>query len=183
MSAATADVGVDAFWQMVHEGRRTELVRGEVRTRPLAAAEDGHVSMSIGTILTLFIESNRLGAVFMATGFILGRNPDTVRAADFAFVAKNRLPKDGIPKKFYPGAPDLAVEVVSPSDTFDEVENKIGEWLAAGTQLVVIVRLAQRIVKLYRSATQTLTLNESDTFTAEELLPGFSCRVSEIFNL
>jgi Uma2 family endonuclease len=184
MSTVTEPVTAEQFWELARDGQRKELVKGEVRLMPPAGAEHGFVAMSFGARLTLFVQSNKLGAVFAAeTGFVIGRHPDTVRAADVAFVTKKRLPPGGIPVKFFPGAPDVAVEVVSPSDTFDEVEDKVGEWLTAGSQLVLVVSPAKKLVKLYRSSAQTITLDEKEEFTAPDLLPGFSCRVSDIFSV
>ena len=96
-----------------------------------------------------FVEANDLGEVFNAdTGFIIELGPDTVRAPDVSFVRKENIPPGGIPKGFIPGAPDLAVEVISPSDSYTEVAEKVAQLLQAGTQLVVLIDPRARTVSL-----------------------------------
>src|SRR5438552_14613484 len=105
----------------------------------MAPASGGHgaIAMNLGISLGLFVRQHKLGVTFAAeTGFILSRNPDTVRAADGSFVSITRIPPGGVPMKFFPGAPDLAIEVISPSDTVFDVEEKVNDWLNAGTKLV-----------------------------------------------
>src|SRR5262249_4638196 len=123
MSTATQLLTADDLWRLPQDGMRHELIRGELTNMPPAGAEHGVTTMNLSTPLDKHARTNDLGRVLAAeTGFIIGRDPDTVRAADVAFVSKPRIPATGIPKKFFPGAPDLAVEVVSPSDTVSEVE-------------------------------------------------------------
>jgi len=123
-----------------------------------------------------------LGVVFSAdTGFKIAADPDTVRAPDVAFVRRERIPASGIPKEFWPGAPDVAVEVISLSDTYTEVEEKVVEWLAAGMCMVVVVNSRTRTVTVYYSPTEVTRLTASDVLTGGEILPGFACRVSELF--
>jgi len=111
---------------------RYELIQGEVRVMPPTGAEHGYFTMSLGAYMYLFASENLLGVVFAAeTGFILERNPDTVRAPDTGFVRQDRI-TTSLTGKYFPGAPDLAVEVVSPNDRADEVQDKVQEWLAHG---------------------------------------------------
>jgi Uma2 family endonuclease len=129
------------------------------------------------------VKANPLGVVFGAeTGFRLASNPDTVRAPDLAFVRRERIPAGGIPREFWTGAPDLAVEVISPSDRYTEVEEKVQDWLSAGTHMVVVVNPRTRAVTVYRAPTEVTRLTESDLFSGGDLLPGFTCRVSEFFS-
>lgn len=115
------------------------------------------------------------------TGFKLASNPDHVRAPDAAFVRTERADKVGNSEGFFPGAPDLAVEVVSPSDTFVEVEEKVFDWLQAGSHAVVVVNPRKRSVTVYRSFTDVRVLSTSDTLTVEEVVPGWRLPVAEIF--
>jgi Uma2 family endonuclease len=129
-----------------------------------------------------FVKTHGLGVVFGAeTGFKLTSDPDTVRAPDLAFVRRERIPPEGMPQGFWPGAPDLAVEVVSPSDTYTAVEEQVREWLDAGTRLVLVVNPRTRTVTVHASQTQVTRLTESDLLTGGEVLPGLSCRVAELF--
>src|SRR5439155_12030612 len=106
--------------------------------------------------------------------------PDTVRALDVAFVARERVPAEGKPEGFWIGAPDLAVEVVSPSDRFDEVLEKVEEYLAAGTRLVWIVLPRTQAVMVCRSAREATILRGDEELGGEDVLAGFVCRVKDL---
>jgi Uma2 family endonuclease len=114
-------------------------------------------------------------------GFVLAQDPDTVLAPDIAFVCKDRLPVKPSTESFWPGAPDLAVEVVSPSNTIREIDDKAKAWLAGGARLVWVVNPAWRNVTVYRAENDIRTLAENDELTGEDVVPGFSCRVAELF--
>jgi Uma2 family endonuclease len=133
-------------------------------------------------LLALHIKADNLGQGFGAeTGFKIASDPDTVRAADIAFVRRERIPEAGIPKNFWPLAPDLVVEVVSPGDTYSEVQEKVEDWLGAGVSAVWVVDPRRRAVLVYRSLTDVTRLAEGDELDGGEVVPGFRCRVSEIF--
>jgi Uma2 family endonuclease len=182
MSTTPTLTTADELFMMPDDGFRYELVRGEARRMPPAGSEHGAVIMNIGTPLDQFVKAHSLGVVFGAeTGFRIASNPDTVRAPDLAFVRRERIPEAGIPKEFWPGAPDLAVEVISPSDTYTEVEEKVNDWLDAGTRLVLVLNPRTRTVTVHTSRTNVTRLTEADLLTGGEVLPGFTCRVSELF--
>ena len=161
------------------DGWRYELVDGELRRMSPAGQEHGRVAMNLGARLAQFVREQSLGVVFAAeTGFLLRRQPDTVRAPDVAFVSSARTStSDG----FFPGAPDLAVEVVSPSDSFVEVEEKVLEWLGAGTQAVLVINPRKRSVSIYRANKDIRRLNEGDTLDLSFVVPGFTVGVKELF--
>jgi len=120
--------------------------------------------------------------VFAAeTGFVLSRDPDTVRAPDVAFVSRQRIPASGIPDSYISAAPDLAVEVLSPDDRQVEVEEKIQQWLDAGTKAVWIVNPRRRTVTIHRAGADPRVLRESDTLPGDDVVPGFELKVAEIF--
>jgi Uma2 family endonuclease len=172
----------DELFAMPDDGFRYELVKGELRKMSPAGSEHGAIIINISVLLGQYVKSNKLGVCFAAeTGFKIASDPDTVRAPDVAFVRRERIPESGIPKKFWPGAPDLAVEVVSPGDTFNEVEEKVEQWLSAGTRAVWIVNPRRRSVSVYRSMTGVARLSEADELEGGEVVPGFRCKVSEIF--
>jgi Uma2 family endonuclease len=132
--------------------------------------------------LARHVEANDLGVVFAAeTGFRLASDPDTVRAPDVAFVIKTRVEEVGEFEGFWPGAPDLAVEVISPGDSYTEVEEKVEEYLQAGARAVWVVDPRRRTITVYRSLTDITILTENDTLEGGDLIPGFSCRVAEVF--
>jgi Uma2 family endonuclease len=123
-----------------------------------------------------------LGAVYAAeTGFKLSSNPDTVRAPDIAFISKPRVEQVGDTAGYWPGAPDLAVEVLSPDDRVSEVEEKVSEWLSAGSQQVWVVSPKLRTVTIYTSLTDIVMLTEKDTLKGGGVVPGFEISIAEIF--
>jgi Uma2 family endonuclease len=160
---------------------RCELINGEVIMMSPAGFEHGAIGVRLAARLDEFVSTHRLGVIVGAdTGFILTRNPDTVRAPDVAFVSNDRLKAVGITKKFFPGSPDLAVEIVSPDDRPQDVQDKALQWLAAGTFAVWVINPAERNVKVYRSPNDAQTFGESDTFAGCAVLPGFSLSLRDI---
>jgi Uma2 family endonuclease len=110
----------------------------------------------------------------------LARNPDTVRSPDAAFIRQDRVPVPR-PIKFFEGSPDLAVEVVSPSDTVDEVDDTVQTWLEAGALDVVVINPRKRTIKLIEPGGKSKTLRPGDTLEGLASLPGFRCAVADIF--
>jgi Uma2 family endonuclease len=182
MSTTPTLATADELLMMPDDGFRYELVKGEIRRMPPAGSEHGSITVNITVPLAQFVKANGLGVVFGAeTGFKIASDPDTVRAPDLAFVRRERIPEGGIPQGYWPGAPDLAVEVISPSDTYTEVEEKVDDWLAAGTCMVLVLNPRTRTVTIYTSHTDVVRLTASDTLDGGEVLPGFTCRVAELF--
>jgi Uma2 family endonuclease len=170
------------LFAMPDDGFRYELVKGELRKMSPAGGEHGAVIFNLSGMLAPHIKVNNLGQGFGAeTGFKIASDPDTVRAADIAFVRRERIPETGIPKNFWELAPDLVVEVLSPGDTYSEVEEKVEDWLKAGVRAVWVVNSRRRSVTVYRSLTDVTRLSEGDELDGGEVVPGFRCKVSEIF--
>ncbi len=161
---------------------RYELEKGAlIAMSPPPGSEHGSLANALAYLLTAHVRPNKLGQVFAAeTGFRIGHNPDTVRAADVAFVSKARLPRQ-LPKGYLDIPPDIVAEIVSPSDDADRVQAKTTEWLEAGVQIVLVVYPGPRQIAVYHSLHQVIILTESDTVTLEPVLSGFSIPVSEIF--
>jgi Uma2 family endonuclease len=182
MSTTHTLTTADELFLMPDDGFRYELVKGELRRMPPAGSEHGAVAINIAVVVAQFVKAHGLGVVFgTGTGFKIASEPDTVRAPDLAFIRRERIPPEGIPRGFWPGAPDLAVEVISPGDTYTEVEEKVCDWLNAGTRMVLVLNPRTRMVTVYTSPTDVVRLTESDTLDGGELLPGFTCRVAELF--
>ena len=182
MAVAMELVTAEALEQMPMADAHIELVRGEIVSMSPAGPEHGEIALNIGSFVREFLRKHRLGKAYAAeTGFILSRNPDTVRAPDVAFVTAERAIRQTRRAGFFDGAPDLAGEVVSPGDTDEEVQTKILEYLQAGTSVVWIVRPRTRTVTVYRSLSDIRVLTDQDTLTCDDLLPGFSVPVSDLF--
>ncbi len=161
---------------------RYELVKGELITMSPAGEEHGAVIMNLAVPLGQHIKANNLGTIYGAeTGFKIRTDPDTVRAPDIAFVRRERIEQTGIGKGFREGAPDLVVEVVSPGDTYEEVSAKVEEWLGAGARLVWIVSPKRRRVTVYDSSDGGKIYAEDNELDGGDVVPGFRCKVSEIF--
>ncbi len=157
---------------------RYELVDGEVVKLSPARRRHGRTAINIGTAFNLYSRQRGIGYAEVEVGYIVRQWPDTVRAPDVSFVLND---SDEYDDGFVPGAPDIAVEVVSPSNTAAEIERKIGEYLAAGSQRVWVVYSANRRVIIHHPDGTTFTYTRDDVITDEELLPGFSLPLSEIF--
>ena len=160
-------------------GEPCELIAGEIVMMTPPGCEHGDIVGTIVTLLRTHAAKSRLGKVFAEVGFVIARDPDTVRAPDVAFVRRDRQPKE--PRKYFPGAPDLAVEVISPTDRIGDVEDKAQQWVNAGTPLVWVVWPTTRSVTVHRPGQAPRILHEQDAITGEEVLPGFQCRVADFF--
>jgi Uma2 family endonuclease len=172
----------DEFLHIPGDGMRRELVRGEVREMTPAGSRHGRIGAKILTRLGDFVEAHGLGEVFNAdTGFKLASSPDTVRAPDVAFVTRERADRVGDVLEFWPGAPDAAIEVISPTDTYVEVDEKVAEYLDAGCRMVVVVNPRRRIVTVYRSHDQIALLTETDVLDGGDVVPGWRLPLTDVF--
>jgi len=157
---------------------RCELVRGEFRTLIPPGYEHGRVVMNLAVPLGDFIRAHSLGTILAAeTGFVLARDPDTVRAPDIAYLAADREP--GPARGYYEGAPDLVVEVLSPDDRPGYVREKVAEWLEAGAREVWVVDPIERTVRVHGASEATLA--EHDELRTN-VVPGFAVSVRAIFD-
>ena len=182
MSTVTQHITAEQLLMMPDNHMRRELIAGEVREMTPAGSEHGRVAVKFATRLEIFSEKNNLGAVFAAeTGFILARDPDTVRAPDVAFVSRNSLEKTPVGLGYYAGIPDLAVEVISPHDTYSEVESKVEDWLNAGCRMVVVANPRNHTLKIYRKMTEVSVLTVENAFDGGDVVPGFRLPIQQIF--
>ena len=176
------------LWELPPDGQRHWLIEGALHTSALAGTDHGRHAMHLSIPLGAFIYRHGLGAVYAAeTGFLLARDPDTVLAADLAFVRRDRVRPFG-PKQpgYFPGHPDFAVEVVSPGDSAKEVADKVELWLAHKTHVVLTVVARRRHVTFHRPGAgpgqrQFQTLSEADQLTIDDLFPGWSMPVASLF--
>jgi Uma2 family endonuclease len=178
----TQQVTAEDLLQMPSDGFRYELLKGELRKMAPASHQHGRITMNVSGPLDYHVRTNNLGIVFAAeTGFKIGSNPDTVRAPDVAFVSQERIQQAGDVKGYWPGAPDLVVEVVSPSDVYTEVEEKVIEWLEAGAIAVIVVNPRKGLVTLYQSITDIVILTKDEILDVSDIVPGWTIAVKNIF--
>ena len=161
---------------------RSELVQGRLLVREPGAYQHGKLSMVIGAALHAWVAPRKLGDVVGAeTGFTLRRNPDTVRAADAAFISTARMPPRG-GTGFAELAPDLVVEVLSPSDRAGEVRAKTADWIDAGVRLVWLIDATHRSAVVHRADGSSHRLSAGDQLDGETVLPGFTLPLSDLFD-
>jgi Uma2 family endonuclease len=183
MSTATRLTSANELLHMPDNGYRYQLVEGELLKMTPAGSEHGFLSNEVAWRLTEHVKRNDLGEVFGAeTGFLIGRNPDTVLAPDVSFVRKERIAVFGIPKEYFPEAPALVVEIVSPGDTAEEVDDKMRRWLAAGVEMGWVIYPRGRTVTVYRSLGDIHILTADDLLDGDDVVPGFRCRVGDLFS-
>jgi len=172
----------DDLAAMTDRSQRYELVEGELRTMSPAGNRHGMVALMLAARVNIFVSANKLGRTFAAeTGFLIARDPDTVRAPDFAFITRQRVEETGPVDGYWPGAPDLLAEVVSPNDSFAEVERKALGWLATGCKVVWVVEPTQEHVTVYRSPSDIVVLSKDQSLVEPTLLPEFSMPIAELF--
>ena len=182
MSATTQLMTAEELLKLPRGQFRYELVEGELRQMSPAGHNHGKIAARLTIALGEYVEENDLGELYAAeTGFKLKTDPDTVRAPDVSFIRRERVAEVGETKGYWPGAPDLAVEVLSPDDTVSEVERKVEEWLEAGARLVWVISPKLRTVTVYRSLSDIAVLTENDTLDGEQVVPGFNCLVARLF--
>jgi len=167
------------------EEERGDLINGEVVREPYTSWPHGRLMLRLGSALLEYVKTHGGGDVAVGdVAFVLDlpHDRERVRGADIAFVSARRLPKGKPPETFFHGAPDLAVEVLSPSQTFANVERKVRDYLEAGSRLVWVINPASRSATVYRPGGTARLLGEQERLEGEDLLPGFSMALSEIFD-
>jgi Uma2 family endonuclease len=164
------------------DSRWYELVAGELKEMTPPSCRHAAVISRLDRLLGNHVEKHKLGAVLAGDpGFLIARDPDTVLGPDIAFIRSDRLAAEPIGEGFRPGAPDLAVEVLSPGDAVHEVHHKALAWLDAGAVLVWVVNPASRTVTVYRSAAEIQTLPAGADLDGGTLLPSFRCPIADLF--
>jgi Uma2 family endonuclease len=171
----------DAFLVRPGASQPAELVRGEIRVMTPAGGAHGAIAGTIFAALHAFVEPRDLGICFPDnTGFLLPGLGDTVRSPDVAFVRADRLPERGLGAGWMTVAPDLVVEVLSPTETPSELEEKLRDYKTAGTRLVWVVDPATRIVSV-RTANGESLLREGNELDGGDVLPGFALAITQLF--
>jgi Uma2 family endonuclease len=160
---------------------RSELVRGEVVTMCRPGFRHGYIQGRVYRKLDDYATGHRFGRVTTESGLITERGPDTVRGPDVSVWSFARLPADQEPVGYPSVAADLCVEIISPSDRPAKVHEKMVEYLARGVRMVWIVDPDERSVRVHRTPDDPDVLGESATVDGGDVLPGFTCRVADLF--
>jgi Uma2 family endonuclease len=177
---STEYLSAEAFWARHGHEKHVELVDGEVHYTMPAGGKHGVYAIKIGSKLLSWSESTG-GAVGVESGFYLKRNPDTVRSPDVFYVRPEHVPADGIPDAYWQQAPDLVVEIISPSETASEVDEKVMQYLEAGVALVWLVYPKTRRVVVYEPDDAIHIFSHDAVLTHDVVLPGFRCSLSDLF--
>ena len=188
MTTATATktasglITADDLLRLSSDGVRGELIRGVLSETTPARYEHGQIAARVVVRLGNFVQPRKLGILTVSdSGVQLEHNPDTVREPDVAFFSAEKSPPDERVTGYAQVAPDLAVEIVSPSDRLPAVNDKALMWLRYGVRLVWVVRPDERRVDVHRDGHPVAALTESDALDGADVLPGFSCPVREVF--
>ena len=171
----------EEFWQLPDTNLQRALVRGEVVERMPPGGLHGAIASELNAQLRIWAKQGPGGCVGVESGFILARNPDTVRAPDVFYVRAERIPATGIPEGFWELTPDLAVEVVSPSESAEDIRDKVRDYLSAGTPLVWVIYPRSREVIVHTPDGIAKTYNTNALITGFEVLPNFTCVVASLF--
>jgi Uma2 family endonuclease len=170
--AVTTEVLLDAE-------KEYEIVNGQPEEKVMGGARHGGVGSRLIIRLGSYVEANLLGEVYGPdTTFKIGAND---RLPDVSFIAAERIPEEGEPETLWPFAPDLAVEIISPNDLYEKVNSKMREYFDAGVRQVWLISAEHKTVTIHHSPTRTTILTEADEIVCEDIVPGFRCRVSELF--
>lgn len=167
--------------ELPEDGYRHELQEGFLLAEPPPAPRHGAVQATLSRLLGNFVAGTSRGAIYSATGFLLSRDPDTVRGPDVAFVSRARIEAHADASRYFEGAPELAIEILSPANRPGDIHAKVADYLAAGAKLVWIVDPESRSVTTYRSLLAPRVRKERDALSGEDVLPGFEIVVASIF--
>jgi len=177
-------VTIDDLYAMPEDEWKHELQGGVLISEPLPGHRHGRVAFRVAELIGTHVRKHRLGVVATNdSGFILSRSPDTLRGPDVSFVSRERFERAGDLVTAFPGAPDLAIEVLSPSNTPAGLHAKVADYLAAGTHEVWVVDPESETVVAYRTLLSPRTLRPGDILEAEEVVPGFRVDVAELFEV
>ena len=174
----------DDLLELHSKGVRGELIQGVLCETMPAGVEHGQIVINLGAELRNFVRPRRLGKLFGSDGgVLLERDPDTVREPDIGFISAGKSPLGERMVGYADVVPDLAVEIVSPSDSRRSVHERARMWLSFGVRLVWVGFPEDRTVNVYPEGGEMFTLGEGDTLDGGDVLPGFSCAVSDIFDV
>ena len=181
MSIVDKLLTVEEFSLLPDDGSKHELVQGKLVEMNIPRPRHGKIIFAIARVVGNFIEAQDLGHWFGDAGVVTERNPASVRGPDAAFTSFARLPRDADDDDYFTVPPDLVFEVMSPSERWPAVIDKVSEYLRSGVRIVCIVDPVTTSLQLHTLDKASVTLSRDDVFSVPEVLPGFSCPVTELF--
>jgi Uma2 family endonuclease len=181
MSVTTQVMTAEGLLKMPEDGFRYELVKGELRKMAPPGYEPGKIAAKIVESLEQHVTANNLRVVLVETGFKLASDPNTVRTPDVAFISWEQVEATGNVSGYFPGAPNLAVEIILPNDNYSDVEEKVFEWLSSGVQMVIVINLCKRTVVVYYSDSRVRYLTEQNMLEGGKVVPGWRIPVRDLF--
>jgi Uma2 family endonuclease len=174
-----APITAEELLRIPSEADLLELIDGEIRTLPFNGGRHGLIAARAGLSLGAYVKQHGLGvAVAAGTGFLIRRNPDTVRTADVAFVRTDRWNN---PEGFFEGAPDLVIEVISPNETYTAVTGKIRDWLKSGAELVIVNDPGRQSAEIHRSLTESVRIDINGSLDGGTVVPGWTLPLRDLF--
>lgn len=166
-----------------HENNCMELVRGEIVELPMPFPAHGKICFQIIVWLGQYLEAHHIGQAMSNDSFMrTHRNPDSVRGPDVMYFSYERLPRGPIPPGFLDVAPDLVIEVRSPTDRLSKMTEKAMEYLAAGVRAVVLLDPERAAATVFREEELPQTFHNGDSLKVPEVLPGFEVKLSKLFS-
>jgi Uma2 family endonuclease len=175
-------IWTDEAFMALPDGHRYEIVHGELIDMGSAGAKHGYIAIILSSALFAVVMAQKLGALFDSSTAFKMKNSNK-RSPDISFFAKERLQgMTELPTGFLEGAPDLAVEVLSPGNTVEEIHDKLVEYFENGTRLVWVIHPSEKYVLVYRSAQEPdRLLKSADSLDGEDVIPGFTLPVADLF--
>lgn len=181
MAVITAPpLSLEEFSRLPRGQERHELSAGELITMPPPKSLHTVVALVVLEILQAYLKRNPFGRAIPETGYVLSRNPLTIRQPDISVLSKERI-RSANPDDYFEGAPELAVEVVSPSDPAEDLQIKIDQYLGAGAKQVWVLYPKTKRIHLFYAGRSAKILDETETLEGGDLLPGFSVKVADLF--
>lgn len=172
----------DDMHHLCSQGFRGELLRGSLCETQPSGVRHGKIVVNLIVRLEAFVEPRQMGTIVASdVGFLLEKEPDTVREPDVAFISALRLPLDQDVPGFFDGPPDLAVEIASPSDSPRQLFDKARMWISFGVPLVWTVDPEARTLDLHQPNQPLISLSTDDLLDGGQVLPGFTCTVADLF--
>lgn len=178
--AATKKYSLEEYAQLPDDGTRRELDEGELVMMTFPKSRHSFAASNLYDSLNPWVRAHGLGRCFMEAGFLLQRQPPILRGPDVAFVRAERI-ESVDPDLWFEGGPDLAVEVISPSERSSDVARKVEQYLRHGSRLVVAIQPMDEVLRVHRFARPTVILGPADALEIPDLFPGWSMPIAELF--